>query len=201
MVSHRGIAFGGGIVQRSNTSIERSGSEFGFGFLAVVAVVLIGAALRLVPHPSNFSPIGAMALFGGAHLARRSRLSQVLAFVLPLAAMLLSDAVLGFHNQMVAVYGSFLLVTALGYGLRAKPAAGRVALASVAGSLIFFVITNFSMWAEGGWYERSAKGLATCYIAAVPFLQNSLAGDLFFTAVLFGGYALAQKLVPRLAQA
>jgi hypothetical protein len=165
-------------------------------FWGALVVVLIAAVLRLVPHPPNFSPIAAMALFGGVYLSRKGW-----ALALPLAAMIVSDFFLGFHDQMPAVYGAFVLVTLIGFALRAHPTAGRITLASVFGSVVFFLITNFAVWAKSGMYEKSALGLSECFVAALPFFQNSLAGDLFYTAVLFGSWALAARSIPQLREA
>lgn len=161
--------------------------------LGVLMVILAGAALRLVPHPPNFSPIAAMALFGGATLARRE-----LGLLLPLAALFLSDLVIGFHDQMVAVYVSIALISGLGLLLNKQRTVGRVAMASVAGSLLFFLLTNFSVWMTSGMYSMTWDGLVSCYVAAVPFLQNSIAGDLVFTGAFFGVWALLSKAVPQL---
>jgi hypothetical protein len=165
-------------------------------FWGALAVIAIAALFRLLPHPPNFSPIAAMALFGGAYFARKSA-----AIALPLIALFITDLALGFHETMPAVYGSFVLVAVLGFALQERVSAVRVGVASAAGSLIFFAITNFSVWAQGGLYEKSVSGLLTCYIAALPFLQNSFAGDMFFSAVLFGGWALAERRLPQLRAA
>jgi hypothetical protein len=165
-------------------------------FWGALAVIAIAALFRLLPHPPNFSPIAAMALFGGAYFARKS-----VAVALPLIVLFMTDLVLGFHETMPAVYGSFFLVAVLGFFLQERVSVVRVGLASAAGSLIFFTVTNFSVWAQGGLYEKSANGLLTCYIAALPFLQNSFAGDMVFSALLFGGWALAERRLPQLRAA
>jgi hypothetical protein len=164
----------------------------------ILSIVLIGAALRLVPHPANFSPIGAMALFGGALIAGRGGLERTSALLLPLAALLLSDLVLGFHNTMPAVYVAFLIVGVIGIVLGPKASPVRLAFGSATGSIVFFVITNLAVWAQSGMYAKTGAGLAQCFVAAFPFFQNSLAGDLIYTAVLFGAWALVEKAVPRL---
>ncbi len=164
--------------------------------LGLFTVVLVGAGLRLVPHPSNFSPITAMALFGGAYFARN--LGKGWALALPVAALFLSDLVLGFHSLMPAVYGSFMMVALLGMALGPKPSALRVGLASVSGSILFFVITNLAMWWTAGMYEKTSAGLVQCFVMALPFFQQALAGDLVYSAVLFGGWALATKALPQL---
>lgn len=167
----------------------------GFGILSIV---LIGAALRLVPHPANFSPIGAMALFGGAMLATTTSAHRSLALLLPLAALFLSDLVLGFHSSMPAVYVAFLVVGLIGMLMGSKASIARLAGGSLSGSFVFYAITNFAVWAQSGMYAKTGAGLVECYVAALPFLQNALAGDLFFTAVFFGAWALVEKAVPQL---
>jgi hypothetical protein len=161
--------------------------------VALITAIFLAAIFRLVPHPPNFSPIAAMALFSGAYLPRRG-----LAFVAPLGAMLVSDAVLGFHGGMPVVYGSLALIVALGFVLSSKRTAGRILGAALASSVLFYLLTNFAVWATDDMYPKTLAGLAACYAAAIPFFQNSLAGDLFFTGLLFGGFALAQRLVPSL---
>jgi hypothetical protein len=163
--------------------------------IALVSAVLAAALFRLVPHPPNFSPIAAMALFSGAYFGRKG-----LAFAAPLGAMLVSDAVLGFHGGMLVVYGSLALIVVLGWLLTAKRSAGRIAAAAVSASVLFYLVTNFGVWALGDMYPKTLAGLGACYVAALPFFQNSLAGDLVFTALLFGGFALAERWLPALRQ-
>ena len=161
--------------------------------LALLAAVAAAAALRLVPHPPNFSPIDAMALFSGAYLGRRA-----LAFAAPLAALLLSDLVLGFYAGMDFVYASVALVVLIGWALSGRRTPLRVGLAALAGAIAFFAVTNFGMWLFSGFYPLTIAGLEACYVAAIPFFQNTVAGDLFYAIILFGGFALAEHLVPRL---
>jgi hypothetical protein len=160
-------------------------------FSAILLAIALAAAMRLLPHPPNFSPIGAMALFGGAYFGRRW-----LAFLAPLAALLLSDAVIGFHSGMPYVYGSVALVVMIGWAVARRITPFTVAGAAIASSVLFFLVTNFGTWATGELYPQTLAGLAACYVAAIPFFQNTLAGDLFFSAVLFGGFALAEWRVP-----
>jgi hypothetical protein len=160
---------------------------------ALLSAIVAAAALRLVPHPPNFSPIDAMALFSGAYLGRRG-----IAFVAPLAALLLSDLVLGFYHGMATVYATVALIVLIGWWLSSKRTPLRIGTAAVASSVVFFVITNFGMWLFSGIYPVTYAGLVACYTAAIPFFQNTVAGDLFYTVLLFGGFAIAQVLVPRL---
>ncbi len=157
-------------------------------YLVLVGMILAAAVARLLPHPWNFTPIGAMALFGGAQFA-----SKRAAFVLPLAALFLGDLVLGLHRLMPFVYGCFALTVCLGFWLRRRPGAGRVALASLISSVVFFLVTNFSVWACLDTYPMNAAGLLECYVAGLPYFRNGLLGDLFYASGLFGGLALAQR--------
>jgi len=161
--------------------------------LALLAAILTAAALRLIPHPPNFTPIGAMALFSGAYLGRKG-----LAFVAPLAAMLLSDAILGFHSGMPFVYASVALIVLIGSLVASRITAMTVVGAALASSVLFFIVTNFGTWLVSGMYPLTGGGLAACYVAAIPFFQNTAVGDLFYCAVLFGGFALLERAVPRL---
>jgi len=156
--------------------------------LAIFALLVVAAGLRLIPHPANFAPIGAMALFAGAHLGDKR-----LAFILPLSAMLVSDMFIGFHPLMFAVYGGFACVIMLGFWLNKRLTITRLALATVGGSTIFFVISNFGVWLTEPAYPLTLQGITTCYLAAIPFFQNTVLGDAVFVSLLFGAYALMQR--------
>jgi len=160
---------------------------------AILSGILVAAALRLVPPPPNFTPIGAMALFSGAYLGRR-----LLAFAAPLGALLLSDLVLGFYHGQATVYFSVALIVMIGMVALTRASPLRVGAAAIASSVLFFVVTNFGMWLFSGFYPRTLLGLETCYIAAIPFFQNTLAGDLFYATMLFGGFRIAELLMPRI---
>lgn len=154
-------------------------------------VVLIAVVLRLVPHIPNFAPIGAMALFGGAYLDKRY------ALLMPLVAMFISDLFLGFHQTMPYVYVSFLITGFIGLTLRNRTNNTRLFFSSLGASLIFFVITNFGVWAEGRLYPQTLEGLARCYLLALPFFRNTLLGDLFYVMVFFGIYKSALALASK----
>ena len=161
--------------------------------IALLSAIGAAAALRLAPHPPNLSPIDAMGLFSGAYLGRRW-----LAFAAPLGALLLSDLLLGFYPGMWVQYVAVALVVVLGLVALRTVSAARVAGAAVASSVLFFVVTNFGTWVLSGMYPHTAAGLGACYVAAIPFFQNTLAGDVFYSGLLFGGFALAQHFVPKL---
>jgi hypothetical protein len=152
----------------------------------IYALILLAAVCRLAPHPPNFTPVLAVALFGGAMLPRR------VAWLVPLSAMIASDIVLGYPLGWMnaVVYSCFLAAVGLGrwLGRRTWP---RTAAAVLAGSLLFYLVTNFAVWAGSSMYEPTAAGLLRCYTLALPFFRNSLAGDLFWTGALFGLHALA----------
>ena len=161
--------------------------------IALLSAIVVAAALRLVPHPPNFTPIGAMALFSGAYLGRKP-----LAFAAPLGALVLSDLVLGFYHGQATVYFSVAVIVMIGMVALTRKSPLLVGAAAILSSILFFIITNFGMWLFSGFYPRTLAGLEACYVAAIPFFQNTVAGDLFYAALLFGGFRIAELLVPRL---
>ncbi len=163
--------------------------------VALVSLTVAAAVSRLIPHSPNFTPIGAMALFGGAHFHNKRA-----AFAVPLLAMLVSDFAMGdgIHPLTLFVYVSFALIVGLGLLIRRRMSALRIGGATLAGSVLFFAITNFGVWLQVGLYPRTLDGLAACYVAAIPFFRNTLAGDATYAVLLFGGFALAERLFPTL---
>lgn len=155
---------------------------------AIATAILAAAASRLLPHPPNFTPMAAMALFAGAYVPNR-----ILAVLLPLAAVFLSDLVLGFYPDMATVYLSFALVVGIGFLLRRARTPLRIGAAALSASVLFFVVTNFGTWAVGQLYPKTPAGLVECYVAAIPFFRNSLLADAFYTLLLFGGFALLEE--------
>lgn len=169
---------------------EDAGTKFRLpGLLLILGLIVVGAVARFLPYPPNFSPIGAMALFAGATLGSRFRAALV-----PLTAMFLSDLWLGMHTLMPVVYGCFLFNVWLGSRLQSRLQPLRIAGMSVAGAVFFFIVTNGACWVMS--YPATWSGLVSCYTLAIPFFQNTLMGDLFFSAVLFGAFALAQWRFP-----
>ncbi len=174
----------------------------------LVLFVLIAAFSRLIPHPPNFTPIGGMALFGAAYFSRRH-----LGFIVPLAAMWLSDLV---YNNLILpvqfpeyytgfqlfgdlwVYGAIALVVFLGFYLLKNIKITNIALAALVGAVVFFLITNFGYWASGITYPKTGAGLIACYAAAIPFFGYTLLGNLLYSAVLFGAFELTRRQVPAL---
>ena len=156
-----------------------------------IIFILIGAFSRLFPHPPNFTPIAAIALFGGVYLSKR------LAFILPIAMMLISDLFLGFYEikLMIFVYVCFIISILLGFWLKNHKKWQTIFGASILASLIFFIFTNFAVFAFTPWYSKDFSGLIQCYFMALPFFRNTLLGDLFYVSLFFGIYELAAILV------
>lgn len=153
-----------------------------------IGMVVLAACARLLPHPWNFTPMIALALFAGSQAGR-----TVIAALATLSALVLSDAILGFDKGLWIVYAAYLVPVLLGRLIRNKPAVTSIASAAVASSLSFFMISNFSTWAIGNTYPHTASGLAACFVAGIPFYQNQALGDAFYTVAIFGGYALLSR--------
>lgn len=152
-----------------------------------IVLVILAIVTRVIPHPYNFTAVGALALFAGANLSPKQ-------WWLPLAAMLISDYFLGFHATMLYVYGSFALAIGIGYLVRNKQKVLPLAGASLSGSVLFYLITNFGVWVQPHpIYAQTWQGLLDCYVAAIPFFRNTVSGDLVYTAALFGAYAYSQQ--------
>jgi len=152
------------------------------------ALVLLAAVLRILPHPWNLTPIGAMALFSGSVFKERW-----LRLTLPLLALFAGDVVVGFHKLMVAVYLSFSVSVAIGVWIGENRKVFRIAGGTLLGAMQFFLVTNFAMWAAFTTYPKSLAGLLACYAAGVPLFWNTLAGDAIYATLLFGGFALAER--------
>jgi len=160
-------------------------------FWIITLMIFAAAFIRLIPHPPNFAPIAAMALFGGAYFNKKWA-----AFLIPISAMFLTDLILGFHETMWAVYLSFALIVVIGILMLKEIKFGNLFFASVISSVSFFIITNFGIWISTGYYAKTGAGLAACYTAAIPFFHQTLLSDLFYVAILFGAYHLVKMKFP-----
>lgn len=155
----------------------------------VISVIFAGAMMRLIPHWPNFTPIAAIALFGGTYLKRKD-----LSLLVPILAMLVSDAIIGFHSVMIPVYVSFILIVTMGFLLKRSVSVFNVFSASLASSVVFFLITNAASWATGMMpYSADFGGLVQAYTAGLPFFLNGIAGDLFYNGLFFGAYYLVAE--------
>lgn len=160
-----------------------------------LALLILGVAARLLPHPANFTPVAALALFSGYYFSKRQ------AVLLPLLTVFISDIFLGgyYGPTMFYVYGSYLLFILIGQLVKGRRLL-TLAPATLASSLLFFIITNFGVWADPlFFYPRTLAGLVDCYVAALPFFRNTLLGDLFFTTALFGAYELGRIYISKKA--
>jgi hypothetical protein len=166
-----------------------------FRTVLALALIALAAVLRIVPHPRNFAPIGAMALFSGAMIQDRR-----LALLFPLLALFAGDLFIGFHKLIPIVYASTLVSVALGFVLRNRKTLGRITGMTLLGAIQFFLVTNFGVWLLLGTFPKTTAGLVACYIAGAPLFWNTLASDAVFVTLLFGGYALAERTIPALHQ-
>ncbi|MCA9391776.1 hypothetical protein KC614_01040 [candidate division WWE3 bacterium] len=163
--------------------------------ILLLILVLAGVVSRVVPHAPNFTPVSAIILFSCLFFDKK------LVFLIPILTMLVSDVLIGTHTSMLYTWGAFLLVGVIGYfTLRMGLSAKRVLVASLASSIIFYVVSNFGVWMEGWLYPQTFQGLVECYVMAIPFFRNTLLGDLFYSGMFYAAYRLviylsgAQKL-------
>ena len=173
-----------------------------FGILCLI--ILMVAFSRLIPHMPNFSPLGAIGLFGAAYFTKKWQV-----FLIPISATWLSDLVINnvvyaqyypeftwFYQGFYWQYGSYLLIALLGFFLFKKVNTSRVVAGALGSTLIFYLVSNFGVWASGTMYPQNFGGLVTCYTAGIPFIKGTFLGDLFFSAMMFGAFSFAQKRFP-----
>ncbi len=172
-----------------------------FSFL--IAIIVLTAFSRIVPHMPNFSPLGAIGLFGAAHFDKKWK-----AFLIPIAAIWLSDLFINnviyaqyypqftwFYEGFYWQYGSYLLITVAGLAIFNKINTSKVLTGALASTVIFFLISNFGCWIGSTFYPQNFSGLITCYIAGIPFAKGTLLSDLVYSGILFGGYYFLQSKV------
>ncbi len=185
-------------------TMKRQKINLRFGVISLL--ILLAAFSRLIPHPPNFTPVGAMALFGAAYFSKR-----YLAFAVPILAMWLSDLVLNnvvyaqyfdeftlFYSGFYWTYSAFIVIGIAGFFLLKRTKPQNILIASLTASILFFMVSNFGVWASGMMYPKSFSGLIACYAAAIPFFQNTMMGDLIYSSVLFGVFEFAQYKLPLL---
>ena len=162
----------------------------------VITAVFAAAMMRLLPHLPNFTPVAAMALFGGVYISKK-----YLAFLIPIAAMLISDLFIGFHPYLLAVYGSFAITVLLGITIRKNTGIFSLLGASLLSSVLFYLITNLAMFVGNPNFTQNFQGLIQCYTVAVPFFRYEVVGDLFYNTIFFGGFYFAMKYIPAMQKA
>lgn len=158
----------------------------------IISIIFLVSLTRIFPHPPNFTPILALAIFGGAYLPNR-----ITAISLPIISMFISDLIIGFHSQIFTVYATIILLSILGHLMKTKNFK-NFAITGFTGSLIFFIITNFSVWLGGSLYPLTIDGIIQCYIMAIPFFHNTLISTMLFLTILFFGYTFAEKKISNL---
>lgn len=175
-------------------------------FLILAGLIIAAAISRLIPHPYNFAPIGAMSLFGAAYFSDKK-----LSFVLPLLAMFLSDLLINnilyasyyqsftiFTPGFLWIYSAIATIVIAGIFLLKKITFPRVLIGSLSASVIFFIISNLGVWIGNPIYPQTLAGLLICYEMAIPFFHNTVLGDLVYSGVLFGGFEFAKYKMPEL---
>jgi hypothetical protein len=173
-------------------------------FSVLVLMILLAAFSRIIPHIPNFSPLGAIGLFGAAYFVKKWQ-----AFLIPIAATWLSDLFINnviyaqyypqftwFYEGFYWQYGSYLLITLAGIFILKKINPQRVIAGALTSTAIFFLVSNFGCWIGNTSYAQDLGGLMTCYVAGIPFLKGTLLGDLFYSGVLFGAFTFATYKFP-----
>ena len=170
-------------------------------YIGVISLILFASFTRIIPHMPNFTPIGAMALFGGAYLKNKNH-----AFLIPIISLWISDIIINnfilsyyndftwFYPGFLWQYGSFFIMILIGFFFLKKISFKNVFITSLCSSLLFFVITNFGVWISGSMYPLSLEGLLICFLAALPFYKGTLLGFIFYSSFLFGVYESLKKL-------
>lgn len=175
-------------------------------FGAISCMILLAALSRLIPHPINFAPISGVALFGAAYYSKK-----YWAFVIPIVSMWISDLIINnvvyaelfdgfvwFYSGSLFTYAAFIAIAILGMNALKRVTVSRVAASAMSASILFFALSNFGVWLSSGMYPHTWNGLATCYAAGLPFLKNTVAGDLVYSALLFGAFAWGESRFPAL---
>jgi hypothetical protein len=158
-------------------------------FIFAIILIVLASITRFIPHPFNFTAVGAMALFAGANFRDKK-----FAFLLPILVMFITDAILGFHFSMVPVYACFAFTVWMGWKISSRQSVFSIVSASLISSVVFFLITNLPIWyADLSLYPVSIKGTLESYTMALPFFWNQISGDLFYNLVLFGCYYIVVK--------
>ena len=158
-----------------------------------VCLIAIAVILRILPHPANFAPVAAVALFGGAVLPKK------VALLVPLLAMMSSDAIIGFHSLVAVTWSCYVLIALASSRWLRNGNFARGSFLTLSSSMFFFVVTNFAVWLTSGMYTHTMAGLVRCFSLALPFFRNTLLSDLFYASVMFGLYYLALEIGQKIA--
>jgi len=157
--------------------------------ISYTAIIFLAIIARLIPHAPNFAPVGGLALFSGSHFKKK------IALIIPLIAMFVSDIFLGFHKTVPYVYVSFIIIALIGSMIKNNKWQSLI-LASLSSSVLFFLITNFGVWATGAMsYSRNLSGLMQSYTMGLPFFRNTIISDLFYSFSFFYGYKFLSNFI------
>ena len=157
--------------------------------LIIIGFIILGVLTRIIPHPPNFTAIGAVALFGGAFIKDKK-----LSFIIPVFIMMLSDLILG-YSMVISVYISFIIMVLIGSLLQKKQNGIRIINTTLIASLIFFLITNFSVFLTSSLYPKNIIGLIECYTLAIPFFINTVMGNVIYSLIMFYSFNMIQKRI------
>jgi hypothetical protein len=158
-----------------------------FSVSIAIALILSGVLMRVMPHPANFAPIAALAIFGGSVLPKK------VAIWVPLGAMMISDAFIGFYSLMPLIWACYLVIALASSRWLRSPSFTRVGTMTISASVFFYIVTNFGVWATSGMYAHTLSGLVNCYTLALPFFRNTLLSDAIYTSAIFGIYSYATR--------
>ena len=170
-------------------------------YFSIITLIVFASITRIIPHMPNFTPIGAMALFGGAYLKNKYH-----AFLIPILSLWLSDLIINnfllsyyndftwFYPGFLWQYSSFVIIILIGYLFLNKISFKSVFLTTIVSSLIFFIITNFGVWASGSMYSMDLNGLIICYTAALPFYKGTVLGFIVYSSFLFGVFETTKNI-------
>jgi len=174
--------------------------------LVLAGILVLAAFSRLIPHPPNFTALGAMALFGGTYIHNRT-----FAVLFPLSSLWASDIILNnlvysefykgfvlFSPSHIWIYISFVIIAILGQSLQKNINIKAIGISAISASVLFFILSNFGVWIQGLMYPLSFNGLIACYIAALPFFGWTLIGNFFFCSILFGSFEFATTKISSL---
>jgi hypothetical protein len=186
--------------------METKKKKINLRFGVIALMILMAALSRLVPHPANFAPIGGMALFGAAYFDKR-----LWAYLVPIVSMWISDLALNnavygayfdrfvwFYSGSAFTYGAFALIAAFGTVALRRVRIPALAVSALCASAIFYLVSNFGVWFSSGMYPKTFEGLTACYVAGLPFFKNTLLGDAFYVALLFGAFEICSRQFPQL---
>tara|TARA_Y100000385_G_C13020065_1_gene605771 strand:- start:405 stop:974 length:570 start_codon:yes stop_codon:yes gene_type:complete len=171
--------------------------KINLSYIGIIGLILLASFSRIIPHISNFTPIGAIALFGGAYFK-----NKIHSFIIPILSLWISDLLINnyilsyyeqftwFYPGFLWQYSSFCIIILIGNFALKKPSIDKIFLSSISSSLLFFIITNFGVWISGSLYPLNIKGLITCYILAIPFFKGTLLSFLLYSSLLFGVFEI-----------